>query len=308
MHTPLCTQLLNRYNACMKKCASISIIGRPSAGKSTLLNAICGYKVSITAPSPQTTRNSIRGIYTAEKGQLIFIDTPGYHISDKSFNMRLKDITVSTLGDADILLYVVDTLRKPGEEEREIAELAASGNQSVVVALNKIDQKRAHPGLMQLSLEKLIPQAKFVEISAMQEKGIDTLKSTLFDLAPEGEQLYPEDFYTDQPPEFRIAEIIREKAVNRAKDELPHAIYVEIVDLEIDKEKNMLWIRAFINVERESQKGLVVGKAGSGIAAIRKEAQKEIARLFPYKIHLDIRVKAQGKWRKKDHVLKKLLY
>ncbi len=301
-------QQLNSYNAGMKKCASISIIGRPSAGKSTLLNAICGYKVSITAPSPQTTRNSIRGIYTGDKGQLIFIDTPGYHISEKSFNMRLKDITVSTLGDADILLYVVDTLRKPGEEEREIAELVASGNQPIVVALNKIDQKRAHPGLMQLAMEKLIPQAKFVEVSALQEKGIDQLKNTLFDLAPEGEQLYPDDFYTDQPPEFRIAEIIREKAVNRAKDELPHAIYVEIIDLEINKEKNMLWIRAFINVERESQKGLVVGKAGVGIAAIRKEAQKDIAKLFTYKIHLDIRVKAQGKWRKKDQSRKKILY
>ena len=157
-------------------------------------------------------------------------------------------------------------------------------------------------------MEKLIPQAKFVEVSALQNKGIDQLKNTLFDLAPEGEQLYPDDFYTDQPPEFRISEIIREKAVNRAKDELPHAIYVEIIDLEIDKEKNMLWIRAFINVERESQKGLVVGKAGVGIAAIRKEAQKDIAKLFPYKIHLDIRVKAQGKWRKKDQVLKKILY
>ncbi len=292
----------------MKKCASISIIGRPSAGKSTLLNAVCGYKISITAPSPQTTRNSIRGIYTSEEGQLIFIDTPGYHISEKSFNMRLQDITVSSLGDADILLYVVDTLRKPGDEEREIAEMAASGNQPVIVALNKIDQKRAHPGLMQLAMEKLIPQARFIEISAVQETGIDDLITLLFEFAPEGEQLYPEDFYTDQPPEFRIAEIIREKAVNRAKDELPHAIYVEIADLEIDKEKNVLWIRAFINVERESQKGLVIGKAGSGIAAIRKEAQKDIAKLFPYKIQLDIRVKAQGQWRKKDQILKKILY
>ncbi len=294
----------------MKKCSSISIIGRPSAGKSTLLNTICRYKVSITAPSPQTTRNSIKGIYTDDggRGQLLFIDTPGYHISDKSFNLRLKDITVSTIGEADILLYVVDTVRKPGEEELEIAKLLASGNQPVVVALNKIDHGRAHPGLMQLALEKILPQAHYVKVSATKEKGIDILKDTLFNLSPEGEQLYLDDFYTDQPPEFRIAEIIREKAVNRAKEELPHAIYVEIADLEIDEKKNLLWIRAFINVERESQKGLVVGKAGSGIKAIRKEAQKEIAGLFPYKIYLDVRVKAQGKWRKKDQVLKKLLY
>lgn len=292
----------------MSNCATISIIGRPSAGKSTLLNAICGNKVSITAPSPQTTWNAIRGIYTREGIQLIFIDTPGYHLSEKSLNLHLKDVAVSSIGEADIILYVVDTTRKPGNEELELARMLSRASQPVVAVLNKRDLNRSKPNEMRDFLMPFLPESSIVETSAREEEGVDTLLQKLRELAPEGEQLYPDDFYTDQPPEFRIAEIIREQAVNRVREELPHAIFVDIADLEIQDEEKTLWIRAFINVERESQKGMVVGNGGKGIKAIRQSAQKEIAKLFPYRIHLDLRVKTQNKWRNREEVLKRLIY
>jgi GTPase len=302
-------QIIDKKIEClMKKCAAVSIIGRPSAGKSTLLNTLCGQKISITAPSPQTTWNAIRGIYTAEQGQLIFIDTPGYHISEKSMNLRMKDISVSSIGESDIILYVADTTRTPGEEEMEIARLLASARQPIIAALNKIDLPQSSPTRIRELLIPVLPEASLVPVSAITGSGLEQLKELLFAAAPEGEQLYPEDFYTDQPPEFRIAEIIRGIAVNRVREELPHAIFVDIADLEIDEEAGTLWIRAFLNVERESQKGMVVGKGGAGIKAIRQGAQKEIGRLFPYKIHLDLRVKTREKWRTREQVLNKLIY
>jgi GTPase len=302
-------QIIDKKIEClMKKCAAVSIIGRPSAGKSTLLNTLCGQKISITAPSPQTTWNAIRGIYTAEQGQLIFIDTPGYHISEKSMNLRMKDISVSSIGESDIILYVADTTRTPGEEEMEIARLLAAARQPIIAALNKIDLPQSSPKKIRELLIPVLPEASLVPVSAITGSGLEQLKELLFAAAPEGEQLYPEDFYTDQPPEFRIAEIIRGIAVNRVREELPHAIFVDIADLEIDEEAGTLWIRAFLNVERESQKGMVVGKGGAGIKAIRQGAQKEIGRLFPYKIHLDLRVKTREKWRTREQVLNKLIY
>jgi GTPase len=292
----------------MSTCAVVSIIGRPSSGKSTLLNTICGRKVSITAPSPQTTRNTIRGIRTEETGQLIFTDTPGYHISPARYNEKMKDLSVSSIGESDLILYVVDTSRLPGEEEFAIARLLHSSGRPVVAALNKADLPRSRPDTARQQLASLLPQARFIVVSALSGSGVNDLVSLLFSLAPEGDPLYPEEFYTDQPPEFRIAELIREHAVNRVREELPHAIFVEIADLELDEQTDTLWIRAFVNVERESQKGMVVGKGGAGIKAIREGARRDIAKLFPYRIHLDLRVKTREKWRTQEQMLKKLIY
>ncbi len=290
------------------KCAIVSIIGRPSAGKSTLLNTICKEKVSITAPSPQTTRNAIRGIFTEDRGQLIFIDTPGYHLSDKSFNQRLVEVAKSSLAESDIILYVVDTTRPPGAEEEKILSILRSIRVPIVVAANKTDVKESSI----TDVEEFLsydPSIKGIyPLSAVSRDGVTELLTQLFKIAPEGEQLYPDEFYTDQPPEFRAAEIIREKVVNRVSQELPHALYVDIADMELDEATNKLWIRAFIIVERESQVGIVVGKKGSGIQGIRKEAQKELKHLFPYDIHLDVRVKSQAKWKKQSNILNKLIY
>ncbi len=290
------------------KSAFISILGRPSAGKSTLLNKICGKKISIIAPSPQTTRNKIRGILSEERGQLIFIDTPGLHFSDKKLNLHLKDVSISSLDESDLYVYVIDTTRTIGTEEKELLSIFTPLQKKTVVALNKADISGKKINEYSETIKKLLPESEIVEISALEGTGVEQLKDVLFSKAPEGEQMYPDDFYTDQLPEFRISEIIREKAINRVKEEVPHSIYVEVADLEISEDGEKGWIRAFIMVERETQKGIIVGRGGSGIRDIRKAAQKELNRIFPYKVHLDLRVKVNHKWRKKDHILKKLIF
>ncbi len=283
-------------------------MGRPSAGKSTLLNKICGEKISIIAPTPQTTRNKIRGILSEERGQLIFIDTPGFHLSGKKLNLHLKDVSISSLDESDLFVYVIDTTRAIGTEEKELLSIFTSLQDKTVVALNKCDISGTKAGSYKHTLKEILPGCSTVEISALEGTGIQELKNVLFSMAQEGEQMYPDDFYTDQLPEFRISEIIREKAINSVKEEIPHSIYVEVADLEISEDGEKGWIRAFILVERETQKGIIVGKGGTGIRDIRKAAQKELNHIFPYKVYLDLRVKVNHKWRKKDHILKKIIF
>jgi GTP-binding protein Era len=290
----------------MSKSAFVAIVGRPSAGKSTLLNTICGEKISIVTPLPQTTRNKIRGILNDPRGQLVFVDTPGFHDSERKFNLHMRDLVKATLGETELALYVVDSTRAPGVEEKNLLTLLAQEKHPVIIVLNKSDRAAAAGWA-----EFLAPLGDFnadaLSISALTGQGIEELKDKLYQMAPEGDPMYPEEYYTDQDPNFRISEIIREQAMLRNRDEIPHSLYVEVADLEEDPEKNLLWIRAFIVVERESQKGIVVGKGGTQIKAIRQAAQKEVARLFPQKIHLDLRVKASPKWRNKDALLRRLI-
>ena len=303
----------------MRKSAFISILGRPSAGKSTLLNRLTGQKVSIISPVPQTTRNKIRGILNDPQGQIVFIDTPGFHRSEKKFNQQMKNVIQSALDDVESVLYIIDPTRPYGEEEREIAEALLRYEGPVVAVFNKSDLFGGNTAKIQERIgdfSKMLQDKKekrhrflgLFPISAVTGEGLEKLKELLFQTAPAGDPVYPEEFYTDQPPEFRASEIIREKAIMESRQELPHSIYVEIADMEISEEENRLWIRAFIWVERESQKGILVGKGGSKIKAIRVAAQKELNQIFPYRIHLDLRVKVNKKWRKNDAVLKKIFY
>ncbi|MFA7224969.1 MAG: GTPase Era, partial [Sphaerochaetaceae bacterium] len=242
------------------KVATVTLIGRPSSGKSTLINTICEGKVSITSTTPQTTRNIIRGVYTDQRGQLILLDTPGYHQSERAFNLRLQETTRSSFLDSDIVLYLLDVKRSAGQEEEAIIELLKNSKIPLVVALNKGDVASKKEIIeAQEYIKTEFPKAPTLLISAKEDQGVDELLIELFKLAPEGELLYPEETYTDQPLEFRIAEIIREKAILSVTEELPHAIYVEVADLEYDEEGESIWIRAFIYVERETQKGIVVG-------------------------------------------------
>ena len=323
-----------------KKSAFVAIIGRPSAGKSTLLNKMCGEKVAIVSRVPQTTRNAIRGIVNSGKGQLVFIDTPGRHSGEKKMNKLLMDVSQRALTESDLVLYVLDASRSPGEEEEEIASLLAPLAEKIIFAVNKTDIQSANtdktkdflqsrfPSLSDAEGLSEIPQpcelpVKFPKapkhdnrihlISAVTGNGIDELLSTLFEMAPEGQPLYGEEYYTDQETGFRIAEIIREQAINRLRQELPHSLYVEIADMEFKnggEELNSrvnLWVRAFIMVERESQKGMVVGKGGEMIKAIRLGALKELKKIFDWKIDLDLRVKTGKDWRQNDYTLKKIL-
>lgn len=288
------------------KCAVCAVIGRPSVGKSTLVNTICEAKVSITSPTPQTTRNAIRGIYTDSRGQLIFMDTPGWHISEKSFNRRMQEVAEKTLEECDLVLYMLDATRAPGEEERAVSYMLSGLSRPVVCCLNKsdlLDEKEIANA--KSYLEKALPGREVFEVSALEDKGVDELLIALFAHAPEGEMLYPEDSRTDQDLEFRISEIIREKAMNSVRDEIPHAIYVEISDLEYRDEEKKVWIRAFINLERESQKGIMVGKGGENIKKIRKAAFKDIKAIFPnLSPELDLRVRVNPKWKTNERTLK----
>jgi GTPase len=291
-----------------RKSAFVTIIGRPSSGKSTLMNAFCGEKVSIVSPAPQTTRNRIRGIVTRPEGQLVFLDTPGYHKSEKKLNLHLKNLAEQALDDADLILYVLDTAREPGSEEETIVSFLKPRSLKVLVALNKVDVKGSDPARSRSFVEETLGQAECFETQAINGIGTDRLLGALLAAAPVGPQYYPEEFYTDQDPEFRISEIIREKAMLKTRDELPHAIYVEIADSSMDEEKNELFIRAFLIVERDSQKGILIGKGAQVIKAIRLEAEKDLNDIFPYAVRLDIQVKVRKNWRQNDAVLKKFLF
>ena len=294
------------------KSAFVAIIGRPSAGKSTFLNKVCGKKVSIVSPHPQTTRHKVRGIWNAPggAGQLVFVDTPGFHTSTKKFNSYMKKLVHASLGECDLVLYLMDITRRPGEEEAAIMRIAAESGLPVVIGLNKTDMwdtvKEADANREEMTREadahfSLTP---VIPMSAASGDGIKEVLAALLERAPEGPAMYPDDFYTDQPPDFRIAEIIREKAIMETSQELPHCIYVEILDMEMHEDDSLLWVRGLIHVERESQKGILIGKKGEKIRKIMDGAHKEIAPLFPYPVELDFRVRVKPKWRRNDGILK----
>ena len=292
----------------MSKCATVSVIGRPSAGKSTLVNTICGMKVSITAKTPQTTRNAIRGIYTDQRGQLIFTDTPGYHLSDKNINKRMQEITAGALNESDIILYLLDGTRERGKEEDAIITLLKKVKCPIVAVINKSDILSAEQTEdAEFYIKKNLENAVILKASGKVDEGVDEVLIELFKNAPEGELLYPEESYTDQPLEFRISEIIREKTINLLTDELPHVIYVDVADIEYNEESEEVWVRAFIYTERENQRGIIVGKGGENIRKIRKQSFTEIKRIFPgKKLQLDLRVKASDKWRNNQVILDKV--
>lgn len=292
------------------KTAIITIVGRPSAGKSTFLNTACQEQVSIVSPIPQTTRNAIKGIVNTSYGQLIFIDTPGYHDSDKKLNLRLRNVTESQLDDIDCVLYVIDSTREPGEEEVHTAELLKKLQSKTVVAINKTDsnQSRTAP-VRKFIAEQLpeIPEERIYEMSAEKDIGINEVLKALYAISPEGDPIYDEETYTDQNLSFRVAEIIRGEAINRLEQEIPHAVYVDVADVEHRNEGKKLWIRAFLCVERESQKGIVIGKGASMIKQIRMASIRKLSEIYIQKIDLDLQVKVDKNWRQRDYTINKLV-
>ncbi|HPG95800.1 MAG TPA: GTPase Era [Rectinema sp.] len=291
----------------MPKSAFVAIVGRPSVGKSTLLNALCGAKVSIVSSVPQTTRNAIRGIITKPQGQLIFVDTPGYHLSDKKLNLRLREIVLQSISEVDLILYLIDATREPGKEEEAIAELLSREIHRTVVAINKIDDPEARPLLIEEFVIPRLRGAKRVSISAAKKTNLESLIEILFSLAPEGPFWYPEDIYTDQEPVFRIGELIREKAILNTYQELPHAIAVEYRESS-KRADGVLFARFDILVERDSQKGIVIGSQGSVIKRIREEAEADLKELFDYPIKLQLQVRVDPDWRKSDSRLSRIIF
>ena len=296
-----------------KKAAFAALLGRPSTGKSTLINKLCGQHISIVSPVPQTTRSAIRGIVNHEQGQLVLVDTPGIYQSKKKFNRRLGETSFRAASESDLILYVLDASRAPGAEEEAIAEKIGTAA-PLVAAVNKMDLPSAdffRAAEFLNSRFPLLPKNRIVPVSAQKREGLDKLLLTLFELAPFGDAFYPNEYYTDQEMDFRIAEIIRGAALRFLRQELPHAVYVQIADRELrpleqpygtlgndtsGKTEQRLWVRAFIMCERESQKGMIVGKDGKIIKAIGEQARKELNSIFDWKVDLDLRVKTGKDW------------
>jgi GTP-binding protein Era len=293
-----------------KKAAFIAVVGRPSVGKSTLINLLCGAKVAIVSAVPQTTRNAVRGIVNRPQGQLIFVDTPGRHVSERKLNRKLMEVADRAVHDSDLVLYVLDASRGPGPEEDALARGLLPLTEHLTAAVNKMDVPGADYASLGAFLDLRLPalsESRRFRISALKNEGADPLLESLFAQAPEGEPLYPQEYYTDQDLRFRIAEIIREKAINQLRQELPHSLYVDVADAELTDGDTRLWVRAFIITERESQKGMVVGKGGGMIKTIRQAAQKDLNRIFDWRVDLDLRVKTSHDWRHNDEVLRRLI-
>lgn len=300
---------MNEQEKIKPRCGVVTIIGRPSAGKSTFLNAVCGGKVSIVSQVPQTTRNTIRGIVTKKAGQILFLDTPGLHESEKKFNEELRNVSVFALKDADAILYLIDATRKIGLEEEKIFQLLQENNidANLVIGINKTDEKKSQVGVIKLLLEKFFPRThtanRIFEISAKKQTNLDLVIDSLIQLLPEGELMYPPDFYTDQDVAFRISEIIREKAIENTREEVPHAIYVKIEEMEMKRNGKELFVKAFLCVERESQKGILIGKDARIIKKIKDESIKTLHQIFSYHIILSLQVRVDKDWRKNEKTI-----
>lgn len=286
-----------------------------------MINGLCREKVSIVSPVPQTTRNTIRGIYNDDRGQIVFLDTPGLLDATKKINLRMREIVLGSLEEADALVYTVDTTRPPGPEEEYVASIVSELTIPRVVATTKHDHPDSNPdrtvsflesrgmgNVPTVALRGLGTPDSVSPVSASPEtvaSGLDELLNTIFPLLPQGDQWYPEDHYTDQDPHFRIAEIVREQCINRAREEVPHALYVEVSDLE--QREKYLWARVFVLVERSSQQGILVGKKGATITAIRKESERVLSEIFPLPVRLSVQVKTRPRWRRNEGLLRHLI-
>lgn len=290
------------------KSGFVTIIGRPNVGKSTLLNSILGQKIAIMSDKPQTTRNKIQGFYTKENAQIIFIDTPGIHKPQHKLGEYMVTVAERTLNEVDVILYLVDATADFGAGEEFIIKQLEKIETPVFLMINKIDL------IPRENLFAIIDRysskysfAEIIPVSALKRDNVDHLLSVLEQYLPEGPQFYPEDMVTDQPEKAIVAELIREKALLMTREEIPHSIAVEVTDFK-ERDQNMVYVGAIIYVERDSQKGIIIGKKGSMLKEIGKLARVDIENLLDSKIYLELWVKVQKDWRNRDVALRNFGY
>lgn len=278
------------------KSGFVSILGRPNAGKSTLLNALLGQKLAIVTSKPQTTRTSIQGVVTTADYQIVFADTPGIHRSNTLMNKRMMD-TVRASASADVVLFLIDVLEHFREEDAEAIDLVKKLKAPAFAVLNKVDKLQDKSKLLALieHLRTLHEFAEFIPISATKGTGIGALLKEIVKRLPEGEAMYPEDYLTDQPERFLAAEILREKILHHTQQEVPHAVAV-MVDTWVDTPK-VLKIAATIYVEKAGQKAILIGAGGAGLKKIGTLARFEMEKTFGRKIYLQTFVKVKPNWR-----------
>jgi GTPase len=279
------------------KSGFVSLIGRPNAGKSTLLNALVGQKVAIVADKPQTTRTSIQGVVTLPDAQIVFVDTPGIHKADSQLNKRLMDTVRASLEERDLLLFLVDAARAFTVEDRRALDVAIKTGTPVVLVLTKVDLLPDKGKLLPLieQYKRLHDFAEYVPVSATKRIGLDELRKVILDRLPEGPAYFPEDYVTDQPERFLAAELVREKVLQVTRQEVPHSVAVMVDRWE--ETTGLTRIYATIRVERPGQKAIVIGKKGAVLVKIGTLARLEMEKLFGVKVYLDLHVRVQPGWR-----------
>ena len=283
------------------KSGFVSIVGRPNVGKSTLLNQAVGTKIAIMSDKPQTTRNKIRAVLSSEKGQIIFIDTPGVQKPrNKLGDFMLKQVLTS-LGEVDVLLYVVEANSTIGPQENYLLKTLAEINTPIILAVNKIDlASKAQAENLAAVIATKISIAKTFYISALTGEGIEELRDGILELLPEGPPYYPEGQVTDFPERFIIAEYIREQILHLTREEVPHSVAVVVEELKPRENTDTVYVSAVIYVERDSQKGIIIGKNGKMLKEIGQRARREIERLLGSKIYLELWVKVKEDWRNRE--------
>ncbi len=286
----------------------VSIVGRPNVGKSTLLNALLKRKVAITSAKPQTTRNAIRGVLSGEGWQMVFIDTPGLHKPKTALGKRLNDVVRRTLKEVDAIVFMVDATQPAGTGDRFVAEEILKLSTPAICVVNKMDAVRQPALVAQLAaVEAMGGWREIIPVSALQRTKVDELRDLLVGLLPVGPRYYPEETFTDQPREFLIAEIIREKALELTRQEIPHSIAVMIEEI-VEREDDITEIHAIVYVERDSQKGIVIGKSGAMLKEIGSRARRELEWILGTKIYLRLQVKVAREWQRSPQALQQLGY
>ena len=298
------------------KSGFVTLIGRPNVGKSTLMNNLIGQKIAITSSKPQTTRNRIQTVYTDETGQIIFLDTPGIHKAQNKLGEYMDSVAERTLSEVDVVLWLVEPTTFIGKGEQHIAELLSATKTPVILVVNKIDT--VEKGELLPVIDKYKDMVNFkacVPVSAATGENKEDLLETVFDLLPEGPMYYDEDVVTDQAERQITAELIREQTLRRLKDEVPHGVAVVIDSMKEEKDtsvrhshKNIMNIEATIFCERDSHKGIIIGKKGVMLKEIGTNARHQISDLLGMKVNLNLWVKVKKDWRNSDSLMKNFGY
>lgn len=287
----------------------VSLIGRPNVGKSTLMNSLIGEKIAIISSKPQTTRNKIQSILTEDDFQAIFVDTPGIHKPKSKLGNYMVKSAENTLNDVDIVMYLIEPYEKIKTSDLEIIERLKNVSTPVFLIINKIDTV-THIDILAVieSYKNMYNFAEIIPISALKEKNKADLLNTIKKYLPEGPKLYPEDMITDQPERQIVAEIIREKSLHLLQDEIPHGIAVEVTSMKKRKDKDLIDIEATVFCERETHKGIIIGKKGSMLKKIGSNARYEMELLLASPVNLKIWIKVKKDWRDSDFLLKNFGY
>lgn len=288
------------------KSGFVALIGRPNVGKSTLLNQVIGQKITIMSDKPQTTRNRIQGVYTTDDVQIIFIDTPGIHKPKSKLGRQMMKTAMDALQEVDCVLMLVDAAAGPGSGDRFIIEKLQGVETPIMLVLNKIDL--IHPEALLPLIDEYrdwYPFSEIIPVSAKKGNNVEPLLEQVKRYLPEGPRYYPEDHVTDHPEQFICAELIREKILHLTREEIPHSIAVRLEEMR-NEPNGTVYMSAVIYVERDSQKGIVIGKQGALLKEVGRAARQDIERLLGSKIYLELWVKVQKDWRNRERILKEL--